>query len=1209
MQPTQAPRSPNRAKRTIAVLAAAAALAAVPAAAPPAAHADSGTPPALAATLGGPGHAELYTSGLEIAPDGTIVVANTGDAEVKKYNPNGSLVWETGTYGSGNGNFNDPRDIGIDSAGNIYVADTANTRIVKLGPNGNWITSWSGPSNDKINSPIGISVHDNVVYVADGGAKKVRVYDTNGSQIRSFGSNGTCTFAALRDVDADSAGNVYVANYTNNNILKMTSTGTCITKWGTKGSADGQFKNPYGVRLATDPVSGQEWVYVADSNNNRFQIFDKSGAHVATVGFAGTEAQPGAFGYLRRVAVAADGDIWGADLWDWQAERYNRTASGWTYAQTIGSTFPGTSDSAVFNQPRGIGFDASGNLAVMDTVHHRVVRMSPSGHILNMCGDRAGTAVNGYFNWPRAVDVDRSTGEMWIVDTKQYRIQILKPDCTFVTKFGTNGTGTANFNWPMGIAIRQSDRIAFVSDTNNNRIKAYNVATRTYLASISTLPGGAGATTFNSPRGVAINPSNGNLLVADRGNNRVVELSYSGGNFTWVRTLTDGFSKLEGVAADSTGRIYVADTNNNRMVVLNANGTELAVVTNPSMFQPSAVAVDQSDTVYLSDTFNDRVQKYSYGTPPPDPNAPPHFLSNLAGPGLADMYPVDMAADATFYYVLDAGGYRVLKIRRSDGAVVAATGGHQGNGPGDFGAARAIDIDSAGNVYVADTPNQRIQKFDTNLNFLQQWGSSGSGNGQFQDVYGIAIGPGLNGSGQPAEVVYAVDAQGGPGRVQKFLTNGTYVSQFGNGDFNQPRQANVHPDTHDVYVIDARRGKVEIYDQNGNHRSADIGKGNGVGTGRFRGDPRGLAFSNDGTKVFVSDQGNYRVQVFNTLVGDPADDGAYLYTFGQQGSGDSDFEEIRGLAMTPDGVLAICDQWDYSIKEFQPDGTFIQHRFGNGPPVGGVNTPRGLATDASGRIFVSDWWNNRLQRWNANGTSPIAWGQRGDTTQPGSVNFAWGLTIQPGTGRVFLANRESHEIEVFEGDGTYVTRWGSRGTANGQLQFPQGLAFDPTDGTLVVSDSQNHRIQRFSVDAGGNGTYMATYGTFGTWATGAGYLNTPSDIDVAPDGTIWVADTLNNRIQKRNKSTGTWTLFKKPVGDQNFSVPWGVTVAPDGSIWVADSGSHRIVKMDTNGNKYFAVDGAGLGTSTLDAPYDIAFSNGKVYVSDAWNNRILRLGY
>ncbi|MFN8104575.1 MAG: NHL repeat-containing protein [Acidimicrobiia bacterium] len=1198
----------RRGARLLAVVASVAVVALAPIAGSAPARADSGTPPTKVATLGGPGHAELYTSGLEVAPDGGVVMANTGDAEVKKYSPTGTLIWKVGQYGSGVGNFNDPRDIGIDSGGNIYVADTANTRVVKLDASGNWVKSWDGPSNDKIKSPIGISVHNNVVYVADGNAKKVRVYDTDGNHLRSFGSNGTCTFAALRDVDADSDGNVYVANYTNNNILKLTSTGTCIAKWGTKGTADGQFKNPYGVRLATDPVAGKEWVYVADSNNNRIQIFAKDGTFVAVVGFDGNYDQPGAFGYLRRVAVSAQGDVWGADLWDFQAEKYARTPTGWSYALTVGSTRPGTSDNAVFNQPRGIGFDSAGNLAVMDTVHHRVVRMNPSGHILNICGGRADSDSNGYFNWPRAVDIDRATGEMWVVDTKQYRVQILKPDCTFVTKFGTNGTGNTNFNWPMGIAIRQSDRVAFIADTQNNRIVAYDVATRTFKGSIADLPAAAGGSKFNSPRGVAMNPSNGRVLVADRGNNRVVELSYAGGTFTWTRNYTDGFSKLEGVAADSTGRVYVADTNNNRMVVLGPSGSELAVVTNPAMFQPSAVAVDANDVVYLSDTFHDVVQKYSYGGPPVDPTQPPQVQSTLAGPGLADMYPVDIAADASYYYVLDAGGYRVLKVRRSDGAIVAMSGGHQGSGPGDIGAARAIDVDSSGNVYVADTPNQRVEKFDANLNFVSEWGSLGSGNGQFKDVYGIAVGPGLNGSGQPAEVVYAIDAQGGPGRVQKFLTNGTYVSQFANGAFNQPRQADIHPGTHDLYVVDARAGKVRVFDENGNARTPEIGKGNGTGPGRFQGDPRGIAFSPDGTKVYVSDQGNYRVQVFNALVGPPADDGVLQFAFGQAGTAPSDFNEIRGLAMTPDGVLVVCDQWAYALKEFQTDGTFIQRRFGGGPPVGGVNTPRGLATDASGRIYASDWWNQRIQRWNANGSSPIAWGYRGQNNQTGSVNFAWGLTVQPGTGRVFLANRESHEIEVFDADGNYVTRWGTRGTANGQFQFPQGIAFDPTDGTVVVSDSQNNRVQRFSVDAGGNGTFVTSYGSAGNWSTGGGFFNTPSDIDVAADGTIWVADTLNNRIQKRDKTSGTWTVFKKPVNNSNFTVPWGVTVAPDGSIWVADSGANRIVKMDPNGNMFFAADGAALGTSELRAPYDVAFSQGKVYLSDTWNNRILQLG-
>ena len=91
---------------------------------------------------------------------------------------------------------------------------------------------------------------------------------------------------------------------------------------------------------------------------------------------------------------------------------------------------------------------------------------------------------------------------------------------------------------------------------------------------------------------------------------------------------------------------------------------------------------------------------------------PLRYLGDLVGPGLADMYPVDVTDFGNFYYVVDPGRYRVVKVDRTSGAEVDSVGGHQSRSPGLLGAARAISVDSAGNVYVADTPNNRVEVFD-----------------------------------------------------------------------------------------------------------------------------------------------------------------------------------------------------------------------------------------------------------------------------------------------------------------------------------------------------------------------------------------------------------------------------------------------------------------------------------------------------------------
>jgi DNA-binding beta-propeller fold protein YncE len=574
--------------------------------------AQGGSPPTFIQQLGGPDHAQIYPSGLETSPDGSLIVADTGNDQIEKFKADGTPLWRVGGYGNGVNQFYEPRDVGVDSSGNVYVVDSRNNRVVKLDTNGNWVMSWVAPVGDNFSNPLGITVSNDLVYLTDTGKNEVRVFDSSGNPLKVVkgGTLGTqCYFTGPRDAAADSAGNVYVVAYAQNRIVKFDSSGNCLIGWGGTGTTNGKFKAPYGVAIAVDPVFGAEEVYVADANNNRVQEFTESGVYLTQLGMPGTG--PGQFSFMRRVAVAKDGsgDVWGADFWAWRVERFARTPTGYTYAQTIGTPLPAATDTAVFHEPRGISFEADGTVDVMDTVHHRFVRMTPQGHILNMCGTR-GSGLDQY-NWPRGIGVDPVTGNIWAVDTKDQRIEIIQPSCAGVTKFGTPGSGTGQFNWPYSIAIRASDGTAWIADTWNHRVVVYNIASRTQVASFGGKGGGIGRFLF--PSGIAIDPINGHVLVADANNNRIVELSDSGGGsgITWVRIYNPGLLGPQGVAADSKGHIIVADTGHNQVMIINPDGTLATKFTaSDGFFAPQIIAVDSSDQIYVADTYNDRVMKY-----------------------------------------------------------------------------------------------------------------------------------------------------------------------------------------------------------------------------------------------------------------------------------------------------------------------------------------------------------------------------------------------------------------------------------------------------------------------------------------------------------------------------------------------------------------------------------------------------------------------
>src|ERR1035437_8809247 len=209
----------------------AAVLAAVVAAAIPASAAQAVNPAVTAsysATIGGPGHAAMYPSGMEIAPNGNIIVADTGNDQVAEYLPNGTLVWRVGSQGhaapcganpAGFPQFEQPRDVGVDSSGNVYVADNGNGRILKLnGTNGKCLVKpfklpGGGEPIGVTVSPTGAPVASQLVYVANGNNSQINVFSTSGAVVKTISSSSGCKLDRVRDTAADASGNVYVANY------------------------------------------------------------------------------------------------------------------------------------------------------------------------------------------------------------------------------------------------------------------------------------------------------------------------------------------------------------------------------------------------------------------------------------------------------------------------------------------------------------------------------------------------------------------------------------------------------------------------------------------------------------------------------------------------------------------------------------------------------------------------------------------------------------------------------------------------------------------------------------------------------------------------------------------------------------------------------------------------------------------------------------
>ncbi len=176
-----------------------------------------------------------------------------------------------------------------------------------------------------------------------------------------------------------------------------------------------------------------------------------------------------------------------------------------------------------------------------------------------------------------------------------------------------------------------------------------------------------------------------------------------------------------------------------------------------------------------------------------------------------------------------------------------------------------------------------------------------------------------------------------------------------------------------------------------------------------------------------------------------------------------------------------------------------------------------------------------------------------------------------------------------------------------QLNAPRGIALAP-DGSLYVADSRNHRIVHFSPE----GQVLHAWGVYADSSlviAPAGAFNEPWGVAVGPDGSVYVTDTWNHRIQKftaEGQPILQWGAFGFSNENKlNFYGPRGIAVSPDGRVFVADTGNKRIAVFDQNGNFLTDFGQAGFGRGEFDEPVDVAIgNNGLVYVTDTWNQRV-----
>jgi DNA-binding beta-propeller fold protein YncE len=276
--------------------------------------------------------------------------------------------------------------------------------------------------------------------------------------------------------------------------------------------------------------------------------------------------------------------------------------------------------------------------------------------------------------------------------------------------------------------------------------------------------------------------------------------------------------------------------------------------------------------------------------------------------------------------------------------------GEFGTKPGQFRFPAMIAVDAQSNLYVVDQHNHRVQKFDAQGRFLLTWGEQGNGPGQFNYPFGVAV----NSRGE----VYVSDMNNH--RIQAFSTQGEFIRAAGgygsgNGEFKYPYGLAI--DSHDViYVIDTLNYRVQKLDRDLRFLGA-WGSADSIGVKVYM--PHEIAILLDGT-VALSDRQNQRISLFTP-------DGRLARRFGDYGEGAlaaaGRFSEPHGIAVAPDGMLLVCDRYNFRIQRMSPAGGFEGSWKTEGS---GGDTERyllGIAAGKSGDVYVTDHYRHCIQKY------------------------------------------------------------------------------------------------------------------------------------------------------------------------------------------------------------------------------------------------------
>jgi sugar lactone lactonase YvrE len=768
------------------------------------------------------------------------------------------------------------------------------------------------------------------------GEVQVTTFAGSGEEGYANGTGTEAQFYGPFGLAFDKAGNLYVADEWNNRIRKISPKGevTTFAGSGEEGYAAGisveaQFYGPTG--LAFDKAGN---LYVAEERNNRIR---KINPRVEVTAFAG------------------DGK---------------------------GSYANGTGVEAQFCEPFGLAFDRAGNLYVADSYNNRIRKISPKGEVTTFAGSGEEGYANGagteaQFNSPGFLVFDKA-GNLYVADTGNNRIRKISPKGEVTTFAGSgeegyaNGTGVeAQFYGPAGLAFDKAGNL-YVADMGNHRIRKISPKGEVTTFAGSGEEGyanGAGTEAqFYGPVGLAFDKA-GNLYVADMGNHRIRKISPKG------EAITFEGSREEGGANGIVGEISEDETFDN--IDSTVSGFERIIEVRTPRMEGDDIVKLQEQLVSLGYTSIGEIDGV-YGPYTAGAIKAIQEKAGLEVNGIVDETVWALVfSDSLFAGSGEAGNEMSGRVQ----VITFAGNGREGYADGtgikaQFAYPTDLAFDRAGDLYVADTGNNRIRKISPKgevTTFVESGeiinGVSSAPSSLVFDTAGNLYTTNVNSVLiiSPRGETTTFEEWGNADSAYETDTDPQYWPRYWwRGGFVFDKAGNLYitesGDLDHILKI-SPGGEVTTFAGSGREGYAD-----GTGIKAQFADPTDLAFDKAGN-LYVADTGNNRIRKIS-----PKGEVTTFAGSGETGYADgtgikAQFAYPRGLAFDKAGNLYVADSYNNRIRKISPQGevtTFAgsgREGYADGTGTEAQFTrPESLAFDKAGNLYVADMGNHRIRK-------------------------------------------------------------------------------------------------------------------------------------------------------------------------------------------------------------------------------------------------------